>query len=121
MCRSAFILESRKKETVFARVFHSRFIDQGKNTPVTIPVSMDPREVSVAPGEKIRVTVEAGIPEDLPPGRYQSMAWIEGFPELSLRVLLDVSEASEAPAPPSGEITTSKRPSRNKSRTGKTT
>jgi len=119
LCRSAFILESRKKETVLARVFHSRFIEPVKNTPVTIPVNIDPLEVTVAPGEKIHVTVEAGIPESLPAGRYQSMAWIEGFPELSLRVLLDVYEADEAMKPPEEKKNTSRRTSGNRSRSGK--
>jgi hypothetical protein len=92
LCRSAFVLESRKSANVLARVFHSRFINRENNAPVTIPVNLDPSEATVAPDEKIRIAFEAGIPEDLPPGNYQSMVWIEGFPELSLRVLLNVAE-----------------------------
>jgi hypothetical protein len=100
LCRSAFVLESRKSATVFARVFHSRFINRENNNSVIIPVNLDPVEATIAPNEKIRITVEAGIPEDLPSGIYQSMVWIEGFPELSLRVLLSVTEVKKTDTEP---------------------
>jgi len=103
LCRSAFVLESRKSVAVLARVFHSRFINRDNNAPVTIPVNLEPVEATVAPNDKIRVTFEAGIPEELPSGIYQSMVWIEGFPELSLRVLLNVTENKKAETEPQKE------------------
>ncbi len=99
LCRSAFILESMKSATVVARVFHSRFVDQVNNIPVTIPVILDPVEVTVVPNEKIRIALEVGIPENIKSGIYQSMVWIDGFPELSLRVLLNVVEEKETQEP----------------------
>ena len=94
LCRSSFILESMKSGTVLARIFHSKFVDNANNTPVTIPVNIDPAEVTVAPKDKIHITLEVGIPGNIAAGTYQSMVWIDGFPELSLRVLLDVSEST---------------------------
>jgi hypothetical protein len=96
LCRSAFIIESKKSSPVLARVFHSRFIDLSSEASVIIPVIFDPVEVTVVPDEKVRVTVEAGIPENLPPGVYQSMVWIDGFPELSLKLIVKVYEAKQA-------------------------
>jgi hypothetical protein len=99
LCRSAFVLESKKSGKILARVFHSRFVNQADNTPVTIPLVFDPREVTVSTDEKIRIVVETGIPENTDPGIYQSMVWIDGFPELSLRLLLNVVESKESAEP----------------------
>jgi len=94
LCRSAFVLESNKALPVRARVACSPFVNDNGGAAAPIPVVFDPAEASVAPGEKIRIAVEAGVPEGLAAGSYHAMAWIEGFPELSLRVTLAVSPAA---------------------------
>jgi hypothetical protein len=121
LCRSAFILESNKSTTVLARVFHSRFINQANDNPVTIPVNIDPVEVAVAPNQKIRISLEAGIPENIPSGTYQSMVWIDGFAELSLRVLLNVMESKETENPLKESKITSGQAQQNKSKSKKRT
>lgn len=98
LCRSAFILESKKSAPVRARVSHSRFVNTADGSAAELPLAFDPPEATVAPGEKIRIAVEAAIPEKTPAGTYHSHAWIEGFPELLLRVVLSALPEPEARA-----------------------
>jgi hypothetical protein len=101
LCRSGFVLESRKSAPVEARVRMSRFLDESENHTVSIPLVVDPAQKTVAPGEKVRFTVEAGIPDATPVGTYHAMVWLDGFPELSMRVFVSVGEAvvEEKPVP----------------------
>jgi len=92
MCKAVFILESRKSGPVMAKIFHSRFVNMEDDSPVTIPVIFDPAEITVKPDEAIRITLKAGIPDNIPQGAYESMVWIDGFPEISLKVHLKVYE-----------------------------
>jgi hypothetical protein len=121
LCRSAFILESKKSTTVIARIFHSRFINRANDAPVTIPVNIDPVEVAVAPDVKIRISLEVGIPENIPLGTYQSMVWIDGFSELSLRMLLNVVENKETAEPQKERKTTAKQAQQTKVKSKKRT
>jgi hypothetical protein len=99
LCRSFFLLESNKSETVSAHIRVSCFTNAEDDAPVSIPLIVNPLEVSIHPGEKIRFATEVGIPEKMPSGIYHALIWIDGFPDVRMRAVLSVDGNTPAAGP----------------------
>ena len=122
LCQTAFLLKSDRTEPVDVRFVHSGFVDIYSGQMLDLPVVFEPLSFTLHPKENVRVIIGLPLPEAARPGHYHMVIRLDGYPEMSFRLLLEVSsettkEASavveEVPPTPTKKTTTTpkKRPS----------